>query len=51
MSDQTLSAAGALVLVMLIISVVGIRITARTQVVIGAVEYVILIVFAVWGLT
>jgi amino acid transporter len=42
--------ATALVLVMLIISVVGIRITARTQVTIGVIEYVILIVFAVWGL-
>ncbi len=43
--------ATALVLVMLIISVIGIRITARTQVVIGLLEYAILIVFAVWGLT
>jgi len=43
--------ASALVVVMLIISVVGIRITARTQVAIGVIEYVILIVFAVWGLT
>jgi amino acid transporter len=30
---------------------VGIRITARTQVTIGVIEYVILAVFAVWGLT
>jgi amino acid transporter len=43
--------ATALVLVMLIISVIGIRITARTQVAIGVVEYIILIAFAVWGLT
>jgi amino acid transporter len=43
--------ATGLVVVMAIISVVGIRITARTQVVIGIVEYLILIVFAVWGLT
>jgi len=39
-----------LVAVMATISVVGIRITARTQVAIGVIEYVILIVFAVWGL-
>jgi amino acid transporter len=43
--------ATALVVVMLIISAIGIRITARTQVIIGVVEYLILIVFAVWGLT
>ncbi len=43
--------ATSLVLVMTIISVVGIRITARTQVVIGIIEYAILVVFAVWGLT
>jgi amino acid transporter len=42
--------ATGLVVVMLIISVVGIRITARTQVAIGVVEYAILIVFAVWAL-
>jgi amino acid transporter len=42
--------ATGLVLVMLLISVVGIRITARTQVAIGAIEYLILIAFAVWGL-
>jgi hypothetical protein len=39
------------VLVMLGISIIGIRISARTQVGIGIIEYVILIVFAVWGLT
>jgi amino acid transporter len=43
--------ATGLVLVMMIISIVGIRITARTQVIIGVVEYLILIAFAVWGLT
>jgi amino acid transporter len=43
--------ATGLILVMTIISIVGIRITARTQVIIGVVEYLILIAFAVWGLT
>jgi amino acid transporter len=43
--------ATVLIVVMLVISVVGIRMTARTQVVIGIIEYLILIVFAVWGLT
>ncbi|HXW45390.1 MAG TPA: APC family permease [Streptosporangiaceae bacterium] len=43
--------ATGLVVVMLIISVVGIRITARTQVAIGVIEYLILIAFAIWGLT
>jgi amino acid transporter len=43
--------ATALVAVMATISVIGIRITARTQVAIGVIEYVILIVFAIWGLT
>jgi amino acid transporter len=43
--------ATALVVVMMIISIVGIRMTARTQVIIGVIEYVILLVFAVWGLT
>ena len=43
--------ATGLVLVMMTISIVGIRITARTQVVIGVVEYLILIAFAIWGLT
>src|ERR1700685_2959744 len=42
--------ATGLVLVMMIISIVGIRITARTQVAIGVIEYVILVVFAVWAL-
>ena len=43
--------ATGLVVVMAAISIVGIRITARTQVIIGVVEYLILIAFAVWGLT
>ncbi len=43
--------ATGLVLVMMTISIIGIRITARTQVVIGIVEYVILAAFAIWGLT
>jgi len=43
--------ATVLVVVMTIISVVGIRMTARTQVIIGVIEYAILIVLAVWGLT
>jgi amino acid transporter len=43
--------ATGLILVMGIISVVGIRMTARTQVIIGIIEYAILIVLAVWGLT
>jgi len=42
--------ATAFALVMLVIAVVGIRMTARTQVGLGLVEYAILIVFAVWGL-
>jgi len=42
--------ATAFALVMLIVAVVGIRLTARTQVGIGVIEYAILIVFAIWGL-
>ena len=42
--------ATAIALVMMIIAVVGIRMTARTQVGIGVIEYSILIVFAIWGL-
>jgi amino acid transporter len=42
--------ATALVVVMFIISIIGIRITARTQVAIGLLEYAILVVFAVWAL-
>ena len=37
--------------IMLIIAVAGIRLTARTQVTIGVIEYLILIVLAVWGLS
>lgn len=42
--------ATAVTLVMLVIAIVGIRITARTQVGIAAIEYVILIGFAIAGL-
>jgi amino acid transporter len=42
--------ATALGLVMLVIAVVGIRITARTQVAMAAVEYTILIGMSIWGL-
>ena len=37
-------------LVMLVIAVIGIRITARTQVVMAAVEYAILVGMSIWGL-
>lgn len=40
----------ALGVVMLVIAVVGIRITARTQVAMAAVEYTILIGMSIWGL-
>ena len=42
--------ATAVGLVMLVIAVIGIRITARTQVVLAAVEYTILIGISIWGL-
>ena len=42
--------ATAITAVMLIIAITGIRLTARTQVAMAAVEYAILAVFAVWGL-
>jgi amino acid transporter len=42
--------ATGLVVVMAIISIIGIRITARTQVVLGIIEYAILIGLSVWGL-
>jgi amino acid transporter len=42
--------ATAIALVMLVIAVVGIRLTARTQVAIGVVEYLLIAVFSVWGL-
>ena len=41
--------ATAVGLVMLMIAVVGIRITARTQVVMAAVEYTILVGMSIWG--
>jgi amino acid transporter len=40
----------ALCLVMLIIAVVGIKLSARTQVSMAVIEYVILLGFAIWGL-
>jgi amino acid transporter len=40
----------AVILVMLVIAVIGIRITARTQVGMGLIEYVILVGFAIAGL-
>ena len=40
----------AVILVMLVIAIVGIRITARTQVGLGLIEYVILVGFALAGL-
>jgi amino acid transporter len=40
----------AVIVILLIIAVVGIRLTARSQVAMGLIEYVILIGFAVWGL-
>ena len=39
----------AVIVVLLVIAVVGIRLTARTQVAMGVIEYVILIGFSVWG--
>lgn len=43
--------AAGLVVVIAAISVIGIRIIARSQIAIGVIEYLILIVFAIWGLT
>ncbi len=40
----------AVIVVLLVIAVVGIRLTARTQVAMGLIEYLILIVFSAWGL-
>ena len=40
----------AIILVMMVIAIVGIRITARTQVGMGLIEYVILLGFAIFGL-
>src|SRR5271165_2014523 len=39
----------AVILVMLTIAIIGIKITARTQVGMAAIEYTILIGFAIWG--
>jgi amino acid transporter len=41
----------AVILVMLVIAVVGIRLTARTQVGMALIEYTVLVGFAIWGLT
>src|ERR1039457_5671704 len=40
----------AVIVVLLVIAVAGIRLTARTQVAMGLIEYVILIGFSIWGL-
>ncbi len=40
----------AVIVVLLVIAVAGIRLIARTQVAMGVIEYVILIGFSVWGL-
>jgi amino acid transporter len=47
---SNIAIATVLVLVMGAIAVIGIRITARTQVGMAAIEYVLLIGFAIWGL-
>ena len=39
----------AVIVVLLVIAVVGIRLTARSQVAMGVIEYAILIGFSVWG--
>jgi len=41
----------ALILVMLVIAVAGIKITARTQVAMAVFEYIVLIGVSIWGLT
>src|SRR3984893_16531339 len=45
-----ISISTAVIVILLVIAVAGIRLTARTQVAMGVIEYVILIGFAVWGL-
>ena len=40
----------AVIVAMLVIAIVGIRLTARTQVAMAVIEYAILITFAIWGL-
>jgi len=47
---QNVGIATAVGLVMLVIAIVGIKITARTQVGMAVIEYGILIAFAAWGL-
>ena len=47
---QNIAIATAVGVVMLVIAIVGIKITARTQVGMAVVEYGILIAFAAWGL-
>jgi amino acid transporter len=42
--------ATGMAVVMLVIAVVGIRLTARTQVAIGVLEYLLIVAFSVWGL-
>ena len=42
--------AAAVTIVMLVLAIVGIRITARTQVGMGVIEYVILVGISIWGL-
>jgi amino acid transporter len=49
-AGPNIAIATAVIVVMLVIAVAGIRITARTQVAMAAVEYVILIGFAIAGL-
>jgi amino acid transporter len=49
-TGPNIAIATAVILVMLVIAVAGIRITAQTQVTMAAVEYVILIGFAIVGL-
>ena len=40
----------AVIVILLVIAVAGIRLTARTQVAMGVIEYIILIGFSIWGL-
>ena len=40
----------AVIVVLMVIAVAGIRLTARTQVAMGVIEYVILVGFSIWGL-
>jgi amino acid transporter len=45
-----ISISTAVIVVLLVIAVVGIRLTARTQVAMGLIEYVILVGISAWGL-